>query len=130
PQASLNLDASRPFGQDAERPVAQDSDRPVGQESGPTSLNFAPAEPPPGARPLEAGDLAVLQNSDGTLTATAAGPSRVSCNGDSLIKVETQGSTLFIGIPTAVGWDCPTAVQRWRSVSPPEKPVGVRYSPG
>ena len=78
---------------------------------------------------MEAAEVAVQRRDDGALKATGSVPSRLSCEGDALMKLETDGTTVLLGIPMAGDWNCQAALQRWATVSRPDEAVGVRYSP-
>lgn len=96
----------------------------------PSQAVLPPAEPPAAARKLEPGDVDLLQLADGTLRATADRPASMSCEGNNLIKVESQGETFYISIPTSEGWHCGVALERWRKVSASDKAIGIRLAAG
>jgi len=124
-------DAGEP-GQRAALMVGQQDSPPAPstpeQRAGSTPASAA-AGPPPGAAPMAAGDVDVRTRSDGRLQAAGAAPSRLTCDSDALLRVETGEGTVFLGIAPSAGWNCQVALQRWSSISPAQEAVGVRYAP-
>ncbi|HZT06021.1 MAG TPA: hypothetical protein VFC51_03255 [Chloroflexota bacterium] len=82
---------------------------------------------PPGAQPLPATSVGVVQTAQGGIAGTL--PARVGCDADGLLRVETSEGTILAGVPKDGTLTCEGVVSQWQTVASSTGDVGIRYSP-
>jgi hypothetical protein len=94
------------------------------------STTFLPADTarlPAGAQPLQPGDYGVSDEGGGAVEGTIPADG-MRCNGDSLLEIATDEGTFIAGVSRIGDWSCQSALDQWRSVSPTDSAIGLRYS--